>query len=326
MPLYLAIDAGGTKTRCLLADEARILARARTGTIKLMRVAEAEATSRLRAMLAEVAANAGVSLADVKRTCFGLAGSRSESVQQWARRAIAEAGVGGQLSICGDEEIALDAAFRDGPGILLIAGTGSNAIGRATNGNLCGAGGWGPVLGDEGSGYWIGVEAVRASLRALDQDPRRNEAAERSMVLLNAIRRHLGVGSLGELVALANLRAPSEKSGPPDFASLAPVVAGCAAAGDLIAGSVLRRAGEELASLVALVHRKLEIVDSISGIAPRIEIAFTGSILSNIPQVHAAFISGVAGAIPSARVHPAAVDSLDGALYRARRGSASGSM
>ncbi|HXE06659.1 MAG TPA: BadF/BadG/BcrA/BcrD ATPase family protein [Acidobacteriaceae bacterium] len=324
MALYLVIDAGGTKTRCLLADDTRILARAETGTVKLMRVAEAEATERFRAMLGELAASAHVALADVRHICFGLAGSRSESVQTWARKAIAESGVGGDLSICGDEEIALDAAFQGGPGILVIAGTGSNAIGRATDGKLFGAGGWGPVLGDEGSGYWIGLEAIRASLRALDQDPRCDKAAGRSMVLLGAIQRHLGVASLGELVALANLRAPSANAGPPDFAALAPVVASCAAAGELIAVSVLRRAGEELASLAAKVHRKLEVADPNSGLAPRIEVAFTGSILDRIPQVHEAFGAGIAAAIPSARVQPNAVDPLAGALYRARLGSSSG--
>ena len=323
MPLYLALDAGGTKTRCVLADETRILARGHTGTVKLMRVAEAEAISRLHAMLAEATGAAGVSLADVKCTCFGLAGSRSESVRQWARRAIEESGVGGELEICGDEEIALDAAFQDGPGILLIAGTGSNAIGRATDGRIFGAGGWGPVLGDEGSGYWIGLEAIRTSLRALDQDPRRDETAERSLVLLNAIGKHLGVASLGELVALANLRAPSTNANPPDFAALAPVVAECAAAEDPIAGSVLRRAGEELASLVTKVHRKLEIADRGSGLSPRTEVAFTGSILEGISQVYGAFFAGIAAAIPSARVQPRAADPLEGALYRARRGGSS---
>src|SRR4051812_21887708 len=139
MALYLAIDAGGTKTRCLLADDERVLARAETGTVKLMRVAEADATSRLRAMLAEAAGAAGVSLNQVQRTCFGLAGSRSESVQQWASRAIGDC-VGGELLLCGDEAVALDAAFQDGPGILVIAGTGSHAIGRAGDGTSFSAG------------------------------------------------------------------------------------------------------------------------------------------------------------------------------------------
>jgi glucosamine kinase len=179
MPLYLAVDAGGTKTRCLLADASRVLARASTGTVKLMRVSEAEAEARLRAMLDQVASAAGVSLDHVTRTCFGLAGLSSPAVRAWATRAVS-ANVGGSLLLCGDEEIALDAAFAGGPGILVIAGTGSNAIGRAPGGSLFGAGGWGPVLGDEGSGYWIGLAAIRAALRVQDRAPARAPNPNRS--------------------------------------------------------------------------------------------------------------------------------------------------
>ena len=119
MSLYLAVDAGGTKTRCLLADASRVLARASTGTVKLMRVSEAEADARLRAVLDEAASAAGVSLADVTRTCFGLAGLSSPAVRAWVTRAVS-ASVGGSILLCGDEEIALDAAFAGGPGILVI--------------------------------------------------------------------------------------------------------------------------------------------------------------------------------------------------------------
>jgi glucosamine kinase len=117
MPLYLAIDAGGTSTRCLLADDTHVLARASTGTVKLMRVSEADATARFGALLVEVAAAAGVPLGSVTRTCFGLAGSSSASVRDWATQTIAST-VAGELLLCGDEEIALDAAFAGGAGIL----------------------------------------------------------------------------------------------------------------------------------------------------------------------------------------------------------------
>ena len=313
MSLYLAIDAGGTKTRCLLADETRVLARASTGTVKLMRVAESEATKRLRVMLAEAAASAGVSLTEVKRTCFGLAGSSSESVRRWAREAIAGAGVGGELSICGDEEIALDAAFRGGPGILVVAGTGSNAIGRAPDGTLFGAGGWGPVLGDEGSGYWIGLEAIRSALRLQDDGDERGEAA----ALLREMESAFGLASLGELVALGNLRAPSATAAPPDFAALAPVVVRCAREGNGLAASILLRAGEELADLGILVHRKLTGVPSFRTVEP-VAVAFAGSVLGEIVFVRDTFIAVLTNALPDAIVREDPVDPLDGALWRAR--------
>ena len=319
MTHYLAIDAGGTKTQCLLADGTQILARASTGTVKLQRVSEAEASTRLMGMVREVAAAAGVSLHDVARTCFGLAGLSSEAVRDWATRTVSGQ-VGGSLILCGDEEIALDAAFAGGSGILVIAGTGSNVIGRATDGSLHGAGGWGPVLGDEGSGFWIGLEAIRAALRAKDRalaDPQSmaNPAEPAALTLLSEIQAHWGLASVGELIALGNLRAPSAALTPPDFAELAPVVARCAAEGNTLASEILERSGEELAGLVALVARKMFPAGAP---AAALEVAFTGGVLTHIGMVREAMTPRLAVILPAARVRADEVDSLEGALWRAR--------
>jgi N-acetylglucosamine kinase-like BadF-type ATPase len=309
MSLFLAIDAGGTKTQCLIADGERVLARASTGTVKLMRVSEQEATARLQAMLAEVAVAAGVSLGQVTRTCFGLAGVSGPAVQAWARRTVT-AVVAGELILYGDEEIALDAAFAGGPGILVIAGTGSNAIGRSASGEHFGAGGWGPVLGDEGSGYWIGRESIRAALRAQE----RTGVGGVSSCLLREIERHWELNSVAELVAMANQRTFSGGASPPDFAALAPVVARCAERGDALAAGILERAGEELAELVSVVFHKMHAGPT------EIGVAFTGSVLAQIATVRGAMVARLAVAVPSAQVRDAAVDPLDGALWRARHG------
>ena len=310
MPLYLAIDAGGTKTHCLLADDTHILARASAATIKLMRVSEQEATARLQAMLKEVASAANVSLGGVTRTCFGLAGISSPAVQTWAHQVIL-AMVAGELLLVGDEEIALDAAFPGAAGILVIAGTGSNIIGRNSTGKLFGAGGWGPVLGDEGSGYWIGLEAIRAALRAQD----RIGLDGISSCLLRDIEVHWQLHSLAELVAMANQRTGLRRPAP-DFATLAPVVADCAKRGDALAARVLERAGEELAAQITLVCHKMTAADSQP--APEIGVAYTGSVLSQIPPVRTAMIARLAASLPTAQVHETPVDPLEGALWRAR--------
>jgi N-acetylglucosamine kinase-like BadF-type ATPase len=316
MGFYLGIDAGGSKTECVLADETRVLARAATGTVKLMRVSEEEATARLCGMLEGVAATAGVSLGEVSRSCFGLAGVSSAAVRAWAAKAMGQI-AGGELIVCGDEEIALEAAFARGPGILVVAGTGSNAIGRSVSGDLFGAGGGGPVLGDEGSGTWIGLEAIRAALRAQD----RIGLGGVSTCLLREIERHWEVGSLSELVALANRRG--DGGGPaPDFATLAPVVARCAEQGDSLAAGVLERAGEELAGLVALVFHKMTA--DAGGTGAEIGVAFTGSVLSEIAAVRAAMVARLEVSLPAARVREPAVDPLNGALWRARQGGDAG--
>ena len=295
MSFFLAIDAGGTKTRCVIADETRILARAITGSVKLMRVGEAEASSRLQAMLTEASVAAGVSLGQIDQTCIGLAGLSIEAVREWAAREIGKM-VGGSLLLAGDDEIALDAAFHDGPGILIIAGTGSNVIGRAADGAMYHAGGWGPALGDEGSGFW-----------ATD----RNIAT----ILLSEIGEFWGTKSLGEIVEMANARPG------PDFPALTPIVVRCAEEGDELAEAVLERAGIELAEQVALVAAKMKE----SGGKSKVGAAYTGSVLEHISQVRSAMITALKTTFASVKVIDGAVDSLEGALWRARQASKSSS-
>jgi glucosamine kinase len=304
MSLFLAIDAGGTKTRCLLADETRILGRAVAGSIKLMRVGEAEASTRLRAMLTEVALTAGVALSEVTQTCIGLAGLSIDAVREWAEREISSI-VGGDLLLAGDEEIALDGAFRGGPGILIIAGTGSNVLGRAADGEMYQAGGWGPALGDEGSGFWIGQEALRAGFWAKDRGITTN--------LLTEIGEFWDAKSLGEIVEMANARPG------PDFPALVPLVSRCADAGDELAIAVLERAGVELAEQVALVALKMKE----SGGAGRVEAAYTGSVLEHIALVRSAMVTALKVSSPDVNVVEGAVDSLQGALWRAREAAKS---
>jgi glucosamine kinase len=299
MSLFLAIDAGGTKTTGVLANEMRVLARASTGTVKLMRVSEAEASSRLRSLLSHLSLEARVSLADVKRTCVGLAGLSIDAVREWAEREIGGV-VGGDLLLCGDQEIALDAAFKGGEGILLIAGTGSNVVGRAADGTLYCAGGWGPALGDEGSGYWIGQEALRGAFWARDRNI--------PTILLEEIGAFWEVDSIGEIVEKAN-----ERPGP-DFAALTPIVVKCAEQGDDLANAVLERAGEELAEQVSLVA--LRMVET--GTKGDVSLAYTGSVIEHIGIVRESLVRALQQSAPRVKVMTSAVDPLEGALWRAR--------
>jgi N-acetylglucosamine kinase-like BadF-type ATPase len=273
-------------------------------------------------MLVEVAAAAGVPLHHLSRTCLGLAGTSSPAVRAWASRVLSSS-VSGELLICGDEEIALDAAFAGGPGILVVAGTGSNTIGRTDAGETFGAGGWGPVLGDEGSGTWIGLEAIRAALCAHDRervgDANRAQPCIDPTSLLREIEQHWRLNSLGELVAYANQRGDCDHPAP-EFASLAPVVARCAEQGDALAAEVLTRAGEQLAELVALVFRKMAASHPGAKEADAIEVAYTGGVLAHIAPVRDAMTARLAVLLPAASVRQSAVDPLEGALWCARRG------
>src|ERR1700743_518836 len=234
MSFCLALDSGGTKTDYVLADETRELARVRTGTIKRMRVDAATACHNLESALAELSARTGVSMKDITRTCVGTAGETVSLVTDWLRESIT-ARVGGGLLILGDGEIALDAAFPGQAGVLAMAGTGSNVLGRTEACKLISAGGWGPALADQGSRHLIGLESLRAIFLAKDE--------EKETRLLAAILEFWQLSSIEQLVEHAN-RIPS-----PDFSTLTGVVLSCAEAGDEIALKVLRKQGDDLGYL-----------------------------------------------------------------------------
>jgi len=299
MAFFLAIDNGGTKTDYVLADETRELARVRSGTIKRMRTDSATAAANLDSALEQLTLQTGVSMNSITRTCIGTAGETVPLVTDWLREAFASR-VSGDLILLGDVEIALDAAFHGGPGILVLAGTGSNIAGRMSDGTLSGVGGWGPALADQGSGHRIGQQSLRAIFMAKDEG--------RTTQLLDEVLSFWELRDLDDLVAYAN-QIPS-----PDFSRLTVLTLRCADAGDEVASSVLRREGEELAYLVRLLVRRMRLLDAIAAPA----IAFAGSIMEKVMPVRNALIAAVHEEFPAVRALEDIVDPLDGALWRAR--------
>lgn len=309
--LYLAIDAGGTKTDYLLADEHEEIARVRGGCIKRMRVDADTAAANLDAALRELSAGGRRTLAGVSRTCVGTAGDTVPLVVDWLRETL-PTHVGGELVVVGDVEIALDAAFQGGPGVLVLAGTGSNVAGRRPDGTLLGAGGWGPLLADQGSANRIGLRGLRAGFLAKDEG--------RTTRLLPEAMGFWQLGSESELIAYGN-SVP-----PPDFSKLATTVHRCAREGDSLAGEVLRQEGQELGYLVRLVLRRLlqklpeEMASPLPGGWPAI--AFAGSVMEHVTAVREALLEEVHLEFPSVQGLPGVVDPLQGALWRARVGAA----
>ena len=301
MRLFLAVDAGGTKTDYLLADETRELARVRGSTIKRMRADATAATENLDVALAELTAKTGVSMRSVSRTCVGTAGDSIPLVVDWLREAMG-ARVAGDLLLLGDVEIALDAAFPGASGVLVLAGTGSNVAGRMRDGRLTFAGGWGPVLADQGSGHRIGIECLRAIFMAKDEGG--------STALLQAVLEFWQLASLDALVEYANCLPP------PDFSQLTGPTLRCAQQGDAVAMDVLRRQGESLGHLAKLVLRRLQLD---AGDVP--PMAFAGSIMEKVALVREALIAVVREEYPEIRVLDGVVDPVAGALWRARGGA-----
>ena len=298
MAFYLGLDAGGTKTTALLGDESRILARAVGGSIKPLRVSIEQAQQNLRALLAEIAHLSGVDLRQVTASCVGTAGLRLPQTDGWMRQIISNC-AGGSIEVCGDEEIALDAAFPGGAGVLVIAGTGSNILGRTSTGHRLTVGGWGPILGDQGAGYWIGHQALRAALRAKD--------FQRHSPILERVVAFWKLSVLADIINAAHSGA--------DFSQLAPIVVQCAEEGDAVALEVLVRGGRMLGEDAAEALRQVRALEPD---LPMPGIAFIGGILDKVAFVRDAMTETIRLSAPSVHILPEAVDAVSGALWRAR--------
>jgi N-acetylglucosamine kinase-like BadF-type ATPase len=299
MNMILGIDGGGTHTRASIVQGERVLAHAQSGSIKRLRVGAEAAEANLRALLKDAYAKAHVT--GVRAACVGVASASMPGVKEWITAVLLD--FGAELTeVVGDEVIALDAAFHGGPGILQIAGTGSNCIGRAPDGTREGAGGWSSRLGDEGSGYWIGVNSIRRALHAYDR--------EQPTQILQKVGEIWGTPNLRELINLG------DSTPGPDFAALAPAISELANAGDPVARETLAQAAADLVDFVLLVRAKMRRKHSIAGEVP---VAWTGGVIEHMTLVREAFFAGLKVAAPQMPVSREPAVPLDGALWRAQR-------
>jgi glucosamine kinase len=297
--VVLGIDGGGTKTRAVIARGDAVLGRASGGSIKRLRVGAEAAEVNLRALLSDVLGAAGVTQVDA--VSAGIASASLPGVTEWITDVFRDFGIRNS-EVVGDEVIALDAAFQGGAGILQIAGTGSNCIGRTAEGERESAGGYSSTLGDEGSGYWIGLHGVRQALRAYD-------AGEPS-VILKRVGAAWGTTTLGELVTHGN-EAPG-----PDFSALAPIISTAAEEGDAVATRLLLQAAADLADFILLVRNKLR---QRHGLVEEVPVAWTGSVLEKIGIVRARLTDILKEAAPNMPFGQEGVVAVEGALWRARR-------
>jgi len=299
MTVVLGIDGGGTRTRGSLVEGERSLAFAEHGSIKRLRVGAEVAEANLRALLKDLYAQAGV--AGVKAASAGIASASMPGVAEWITAVFDDFGVE-RSEVVGDEVIALDGAFKGGPGILIIAGTGSNCVGRAPDGSRECAGGWSSRLGDEGSGYWIGLHAIRRALVAYDrEEPTR---------ILERVGQIWGTRTLDELVNVG------DGTPGPDFAALAPAISRLAEEGDAVALGVLQQAAADLAETVLLVRRKLRRKHSLSAEVP---VAWIGSVIGKARLVREPFFAALRAGAPEMPIREQEVAGIEGAVWRAQQ-------
>ena len=242
----LGLDAGGTKTVCYLANEAsEVLAEARGSGAHLPSAGAQGVHLILREVIDAVLDGQPRKLAAF---CLGMAGVDRPSEAAMIRPLVERIVTSPNITIVNDALIALEAGAPGQAGIVLIAGTGSIAYGRDAHGRAARSGGWGYVLADEGSGYWLGRHALRAVMRHADG---RGPATSLSARVLE----HYQVGRAHELVR----EVYSGDLKPAAIAALAPIVQMAAEDGDRVAGAIIDTGASELSAAAFAVADRLQL-------------------------------------------------------------------
>lgn len=271
MKYRVGIDGGGTTTRAVIIDENNhVLGRGQGDSSNLYNLGLDKALASIASAVEGALIGANVSRDAVTSWGFGLAGiSGPAEKARW--RAALEPIYNGALAV--DEDVAAAWAGALGPenlsvgGAVLIAGTGANCFGQNASGKRARVDGWGPLLGDRGSGYWLGESGIRAAVAGFD-------GATPHTLLQNALLKHFEVQSVEDLVGVVYAI---------DFrrdrvAAFVPHVIEAARAGDVVAAGLLKQSGHQLGQTARAVLGALELK----------KLALTGGLLENSPEIRAA--------------------------------------
>lgn len=248
------IDGGGTHTRIELRDmENRFVRRAEFGPFNINSIGEAA----FRSLLREVFSFCG-GMEDCARLCVGAAGISNPQVSRILREELERAGFRGKSRFCGDQEIALRGAM-DGPGVVVIAGTGSICFGKNAAGETARSGGYGHLIDDGGSGYALGRDVLSSAVRSVD-------GRVKDSGILQAVCDRLGGGP--EKIVPFVYSSETDKAAIAQFSAIALEQAD---RGDPEALRILDQGARELAQLVAAVQERLDL--------PQCRIALLGGLL-----------------------------------------------
>jgi glucosamine kinase len=291
--LVLGIDAGGTKTVCQLADDdGRVLAEARGSGANLLSLGSEGVEVALREVIDRVSRNGD---GRPEAICLGMAGVDQQPERDAVERVLARIGGFERVLVVSDSLIALEAGAPDSPGVVVAAGTGSIAYGRDADGHAARAGGWGFLLADEGSGFWLGKEALRAVMRAADN--RGPSTALTAQVLAHY-----------EVERTQDLAREVYDGGvkPSAIAELATEVQTAAEAGDMVAAGILDTAARELALLAWSVAGRLGL--------PKGPIVLAGGTFRAAPELATRVGSEISTRLPHAVTRLLDVEPAYGAV------------
>jgi glucosamine kinase len=283
---YLGIDGGGTKTQAIITDaDFKIVGQGRSGASNPHRVGFKEAAANILQATEGALKDAGLQLADISAACAGIAGVSHPIHYHTMKDALDGSLALANLELVTDARAALTGALDGQSGVIVIAGTGSIALGLNEAGEAARSGGWGPTFSDEGSGYDIARQALKAVAASFDG---RSSATR----LTTLICQELGIEKPSDLPGVIY----TDDARPAQIASLAKLVSEAAQQGDEVAQEILERAGQELGQLAVAVIERL----AMQQLAFRV--ACVGSVFNSGDLVLASFRRAVLRVAPNAQI------------------------
>lgn len=294
----IGVDGGGTTTRAVVIDDnLQVLGRGESGPGNFYSAGEKAAVENIAASVNAALKSARIHASDIQSWGLGLAGACSDSDKASQRQALLSQVGNAKIVVDEDAAAAQAGAFAGGAGAICIAGTGANCFGVNEKGERRGADGFGPLLGDRGSGYWCGEQALRAACASYD-------GSGPNTVLQESVFAQLGAKDVYELIEI--VYASDFKKDR--IAALFPLVLQAAGSEDVVALDILQRAGQELAKTTLAVLQPLKI----NRVAP------VGGLLANNTLVRPTYENALREVMPDVQIIEPMHDALTGAALLAK--------
>ena len=268
----IGMDGGGTKTAAMIADgKGNVLAQHFSGPSNFQIIGVDAAAKTIFSLIRECCDSVKISPSEVDGMTIGLTGAGRPNDQKRMAEGLRKFAASKKVklrnvNIESDARIALEGAFKGGRGIILIAGTGSIAFGKDAKGEVHRVGGWGRILGDEGSGYYIGKHALTAVCRHLD-------GRSVPTLLTKMISKKFALRTPTDIIAAVYKNNF-------DIAAVAPLVFDAAKKGDAASLSIVQMASEELTEHVRSLLMKIEPRKTRS-VREKIPLSFIGGLIAN---------------------------------------------
>lgn len=304
---WLGIDGGGTNCRAVIVDGAgKVLGEGQAEAANFLRVGLDKAISHVKKAVNLACQKAGIEPSQIAAACIGLAGVSHPDHHQQMLSALKEALPIPDISLETDARVALAGATGNQPGVVIIAGTGSIACGINARGRFARSGGWGPIMGDEGSGSYIGRRALEAVMMAYDY---RGEPTS----MMDPVLRHFGVSSPPELTTVIYDSSSKEKGEiQAKIAQLSRIAVNAAQEGDQVAQQIICDAAGELAKTAVAVIEQLRMERD------AFRVAYVGGVFEAGELILKPFREEVQKIAPNAEIAPPLDAPVIGAVKMAR--------